>query len=259
MTLSVIVITKNEEKVVGRCLQSVDWADEVIVLDSGSTDNTVEICRTCGATVSVTGDWPGFGPQKNRALSRATGDWVLSLDADEWVSQELAREIREVISAPSSLTCYEIPRLSSYCGRYMRHSGWWPDYVLRLFRRGQARFSDDLVHERVIVDGPYGRLRSALLHESVRNLEEVVDKMNQYSTAGAIVLHARGKRTGLCHAVARGLWTFIQTYIFRAGFLDGHEGFMLAFSNAEGTYYKYLKLLLKRVVGENSGNRYDIQ
>ena len=246
MTISVVIITKNEEEVIKRCLESVAWADEVIVLDSGSTDNTVEICHMCGANVTVTEDWPGFGKQKNRALSLVTGDWVLSLDADEWVVPELAREIRAVTSAPNSLACYEIPRLSSYCGRYMRHSGWWPDYVVRLFRRDQAYFSDDIVHERVIVDGSRGRLRTALLHESFRNLEEVLEKVNRYSTAGACMLHAKGKRAGLGCAVARGVWTFLQTYIFHAGFFDGREGFMLAVSRAEGAYYKYIKLMMQQ-------------
>lgn len=126
----------------------------------------------------------------------------------------------------------------------MRHSGWWPDYVTRLFRRGQARFSDDLVHERLIVGGPVGRLRQPLLHEAFSDIEEVLDTMNRYSTAGARMMHDRNERAGLSKALLHGLWSFLSTYFFRAGFLDGREGLMLAISNAEGTYYKYLKLML---------------
>jgi len=153
MNISVVIITKNEEANIERCLRSVDWADEIIVLDSGSTDRTVEISQELGARVSVTADWPGFGPQKNRALEQATGDWVLSLDADEWVTPDLREEILNVISGPEGAVGFRVPRLSSFCGRFMRHSGWWPDYVTRLFRRGAAKFSDDVVHERVIAEG----------------------------------------------------------------------------------------------------------
>jgi len=152
MRVSVVVITKNEADVIERCLRSVDWADEVIVLDSGSADRTVEISQRLGARVSVTADWPGFGPQKNRALEKATGDWVFSLDADEWVTPDLRDEILNAVSRPDGAVAFRVPRLSSFCGRYMRHSGWWPDYVTRLFRRGAAKFSDDVVHEHVIVD-----------------------------------------------------------------------------------------------------------
>ena len=141
MSLSAIVITRNEEAMIRRCLESVRWADEIVVMDSGSTDATLEICRELGARVHVTADWPGPGPQRNRAIDAASGDWVLALDADEWVTAELRREIEEVMRAPDAAVAFAIPRLSSYCGRYMRHGGWWPDYVARLFRRGKARFA----------------------------------------------------------------------------------------------------------------------
>jgi hypothetical protein len=137
-----------------------------------------------------------------------------------------------------------MPRLSSYCGRFMRHSGWWPDHVTRLFRRGGARFSDDRVHERLIVDGKVGTLHEPLRHEAIRDLDEALVKMNAYSTAGAIMQHERGTSASLAGAVGHGAWTFLRTYVLRAGFLDGREGFMLAVSNAEGAYYRYLKLML---------------
>ncbi len=244
MTLSVVIITKNEAAVIARCLESVAWADEIIVLDNNSSDSTADIARGLGARVSSVADWPGFGPQKNRALALATGDWVLSLDADEWVTPELHAEIARALAAPDFLPAYRMPRLSSYCGRVMRHSGWWPDHVTRLFQRSAARFSDDLVHEKLLVEGVTGSLLEPLRHEAIRDLEDALVKMNTYSTAGAAMLHARGKTASLAGAVAHGLWTFIRTYFLRAGFLDGREGFLLAVSNAEGSYYRYLKLML---------------
>ena len=244
MSLSVIVITKNEAAVIERCLQSVAWANEIVVCDTASSDGTAEIAQRLGARVEVTADWPGFGPQKNRALALATGDWVLSLDADEWVTPELRADIERAIAAPDRLPAYRMPRLSSYCGRTMRHSGWWPDHVTRLFQRGAARFSDDLVHERLVVDGVTGSLTAPLRHEAIRDLDDAIGKMAAYSTAGAAMLHARGKSASLVSAIVHGAWTFVRTYVLRAGFLDGREGFMLAVSNAEGAYYRYLKLML---------------
>jgi glycosyltransferase involved in cell wall biosynthesis len=244
VSISVTIITKNEEASIGRCLQSVSWADELIVLDSGSTDRTVEIARGLGAKVVVRQDWPGFGSQKNRALDLATGDWVFSLDADEWVTPELGEEIGATITGKPEFDAYRLPRSSSFCGRFMRHSGWWPDYVVRLFRRGTARFSDDIVHERTLVDGGVGTLRNPLMHETYVDLEDMQEKFNLYSTLGAQTLHKRGARGGLGKASLHGLSAFIRTYLLRRGFLDGREGFMLAVANAEVAYYKYVKLLL---------------
>ena len=244
MTLSVIVIAKDEEASIARTLESVAFADEVVVVDSGSTDRTVAIARELGAKVTMTADWPGFGPQKNRALDLAHGDWVLSLDADEWLTAESAEEIRRVVSAnDAEVVAYRMPRRSSFCGRFLRHSGWWPDYVLRLFRRGRARFSDDVVHERVIADGKIGTLSLPIMHETFVDLEDLVDKMNRYSTHGARQLQREGKSSSLVEAIARALWAFFRTYVLRAGFLDGREGFMLAWATAEGTYYRYAKLM----------------
>jgi glycosyltransferase involved in cell wall biosynthesis len=244
MPLSVILITKNEASDIRACLDSVAWADEIIVVDSGSTDDTVAICQALGAQVYVFPDWPGFGPQKNRALGYATKDWVFSLDADERVSPELRGEIEHAMAQEGAYQAYDVPRLSSYCGRFMRHSGWYPDYVTRLFRRGAARFSDDVVHERLLVEGETGRMKGELLHYAFADPEEVLRKVDQYSTAGAQRMHAKGRQATLAGAVIRGVWSFMRTYFLRLGFLDGREGFMLAVSNAEGTYYRYVKLLM---------------
>ena len=243
MSISVIIITKNEAASIARCLESVSWADEVIVLDSASTDDTVSICRRFTQHVYET-DWPGFGPQKNRALDLATGDWVFSLDADEWVTPELREEIQSTVATAVEQAGFRVPRLSSFCGRDMRHSGWWPDYVVRLFRRGLARFSDDIVHERVIVDGTVGTLSKPIRHETFDDLEDLLEKMNSYSTLSARKMRDSGKRASLTRAVFKGLWAFFRTYVLRRGFLDGREGFMLAVSTAEGTYYRHAKALL---------------
>lgn len=242
--LSVIIITKNEADNIHACLESVAWADEIVVVDSGSSDDTVNICKALDAQVHTTTDWPGFGVQKNRALSHATGEWVLSLDADERVTPELRSEIEAALNDPYGHVAFRMPRLSSFCGRFMRHSGWHPDYVTRLFDRGAARFSDDLVHERLIVNGSVGTLRQSLLHETFSDLEELLTKINQYSTAGALMLSEKNKTASLKKAVGHAFWAFFRTYIIRAGFLDGREGFMLAVATAESTYYRYAKLML---------------
>lgn len=244
MRLSLIVITKNAQATIRRCLESAAWADEMIVVDSGSSDATLEIARALGAQVHVTPDFPGHGPQKNRALDLARGQWVLSLDSDEWVTPELRTEIEQALAAPGDRVAFRIPRRSSFCGRFMRHSGWWPDYVTRLFRRDAARFSEDHTHDRLIVNGPLGRLRQPILHEAITDLDQMIEKINLYSTRSARMFHERGRRASLATALVHGGWAFFRTYFLRAGFLDGREGFMLAVANAEGAYYRYLKLML---------------
>ena len=242
-TLSVTVITKNEAHNIEACLRSVAFADEVIVIDSGSTDETVRLAVSMGAKVSECFDWKGFGIQKNRALALATSDWVLSIDADERVPPELQAEIRTVMNTPE-FDAYSMPRLSSYCGQNMRHSGWYPDRTTRLFRRQSAQFSDDLVHERLLTSGKVGLLNFQLLHKSFINLEAVLEKTNLYSTAGAQSLLHKGKSASIGKALGHGIWAFVRTYFLRLGFLDGRLGLVLAISNAEGTYYRYLKLWL---------------
>jgi len=242
VALSVIVITRDEEANIAECLASVSFARDLVVVDSGSRDRTVDRARAAGARVAQFADWPGFGPQKNRALDLATQPWVLSLDADERVTPQLRDEILAVLQQPAAADAYSVPRRSSFCGRYMAHSGWYPDRVVRLFRRGTARFSDDAVHERLVTPGAPARLRGDLLHTTYPDLETMLEKLNRYSTASAAMLHAAGRRATLPGAVGRGLWAFFRTYVLRSGWLDGRMGFVLAISIAEGTYYKYLKL-----------------
>ncbi|MDB5889699.1 MAG: glycosyltransferase family 2 protein [Polaromonas sp.] len=241
--MSVIVITQNEEHHIEACLRSAHFADQLVVLDSGSTDATRELALALGAEVSENADWQGFGTQKNRALALANREWVLCLDADERLTPALQKEIAAAIKAPA-FQAYSFPRLSSYCGQYMRHSGWYPDRVTRLFRRGAAQFSSDLVHEKLLTHEAVGQLKGVLLHDSFASLESVLDKVNRYSTAGAKQRFDKGQSASLAGAVLHGLWAFIRTYVLRRGFLDGRMGLVLAISNAEGTYYRYLKLWL---------------
>jgi glycosyltransferase involved in cell wall biosynthesis len=242
-TLSVILITRNEESNLDDCLASLEGvAQQIVVVDSNSTDRTLEIANNYGALMAYPTDWPGFGPQKNRALDLATGDWVLSLDADERLTPALKSEILTAMNHSAHVDCFAIPRLSWYCGRFIRHSGWSPDYVERLFKRGTARFSDDLVHERLIPNGTVAKLKNPMLHYSFMNYAQVLDKLNRYSSASAEQAFLRGKKSNPAKAVLHGMWAFIRTYILRAGFLDGPQGFALAVSNAHGTYYRYMKL-----------------
>lgn len=244
MKLSVIIITKNESHNIAACIDSVGFADEIIVVDSGSSDATVDLAKAAGAQVIETNDWPGFGIQKNRALEHATGDWVLSLDADERITSALASEICAVISRTDAADGYRISRQSWYCGRFMRHGGWSPDYVTRLVKRHSARFTDHLVHERLVVEGKIGTMKNAMLHYSFLDYSQVLKKVDLYSTLSAQQNYARGKHAGVGKAVLHGLWAFIRTYLFKRGFLDGSHGLALAISNAEGSYYRYVKLWL---------------
>ena len=244
MSLSVIVICGNNVATIRRCLESVTWADEIVVLDSGSTDGSFEVARELATVAQRTTDWPGHGPQKNRALALATKDWVLSLDSDEWITPEARAQVQAAIAAPADKSAFLLPRRSSFCGRFMHHSGWWPDYLPRLWRRGAARFSEDHTHDRVIVDGKLGRLSQPILHEAVTDLEQMLVKINMYSSSSAAMFHKEGRKASMFTALLHGWWAFVRTYFLRLGFLDGREGFMLAVINAENSYYRYAKLAL---------------
>ncbi len=240
--ISVILITKNEAHNIADCLRSVDFADEIIVVDSRSQDGTIEIAEAAGARVVVCDDWPGFGVQKNRALDLATQPWVFSIDADERVSPQLRDEILRTVRAPA-MSAYRVPRLSEFCGKPIRHSGWWPDYVVRLFRRDAARFTEVVVHERVQTSGPVGTLDACLLHYPYRDLDALIAKTNRYSGDAARAMAARGKTVGIAGVVGHSMWTFIRIYFLRRGFLDGRHGFVLAAMAAAGSFFRYAKLM----------------
>jgi glycosyltransferase involved in cell wall biosynthesis len=241
--VSVALITRNEHHNIRDCLRSVAWADEIVVVDQASTDGTAEAARAAGAKVIAAPDWRGFGHQKNLAVDACTGDWILSLDADERIPAPLAQEIAAAVGT-ARVDAFEIPRTSSFCGRFMKHGGWTDDHVLRLFKRGRGRFSPDRVHERLLVDGAVGRLTTPMLHFSVRTLDDALDKVNRYSTEGALMLAQRGARPSVLVALAHGFASFVRTYVLKLGFLDGSHGLMLAIANAEGSYYRYVKAML---------------
>ncbi len=243
MNLSVIIITKNEAHNIGECLASVAFANEWIIVDSGSADATVDIARAAGATVIETSDWPGFGPQKNRALAAASGKWILSLDADERVSPALREEILKAMDL-DRYDAFEMPRLSSFCGRFIRHGGWYPDWIVRLFRRGTADFSDNLVHERVLLTTAAGRLKEPLIHYSYRDDDDYLRKLAQYSSLGARQAFEAGKRASYGKVLAHAFASFARSYVFKRGFLDGKAGVIVAFCAFEMTYHKYFKLML---------------
>lgn len=243
--ISAVLIAANEAINIGACLDGLRWCDEIVVVISNSRDATAEIARASGARVVETPDWPGFGLQKQRALELATGDWILSIDADERVSSALRDEIRSTVAqAGANQYVYALPRLSAYCGRFIHHGGWWPDPVIRLAPRGAVRFSEDLVHERLLTTLPTHQLQSPLLHYSFRNFSDVLRKIDQYSELGAQQAKQRGKRATVGKALRHAMWAFFRTYLIKRSCLDGAQGLALAISNAEGVYYRYLKLWL---------------
>jgi len=242
--LSVTIVAWNEEERLRACLESVAWADEIIVVDGESTDKTVALAREFTDRVWVR-PWPGFAAQKNLALEQASGDWVLSLDADERVTPELRERIARILAgaaadAPAA-DGYSLPRRNMFWGRWVRHGGLYPDYQLRLFRREAGRFVDDAVHESVRVDGRVEALPEALLHHSYRSLEDFVQRSNRYSTLAAGAWLARGRRAGLADLIFRPLGRFLSMYIIRLGFLDGWRGFVLAVLYADYVFLRMAK------------------
>jgi glycosyltransferase involved in cell wall biosynthesis len=240
MSVSVVIIARDEAEDILDCLASADWADERLVVDTGSTDGTPETARAAGARV-LSSEWSGYAQTKNRAFQHARGEWVLSLDADERVSDELAREIQQVVRKEGACDAYDMPRRFHFMGRWLRHGGCYPDYQLRLFRRGRARYDDVRIHERLAVEGPIGRLRGHLDHFSYRTVSEFLVKLDEYSTLWAQQAFAEGRRARRYHALAL-LTGFIGRYLFRAGLLDGAPGARWALFAGLHSYMKYAKL-----------------
>jgi glycosyltransferase involved in cell wall biosynthesis len=261
MNLSVVIITFNEEANIGRTLASVqalvaEGKGEIIVVDSGSTDRTVEVAKSFGANVFVE-EWRGYADQKNSAIDKAQGDWILSLDADEEFDAPLQQALLELLETlnrlsalghqepqpPTDFNGLWIPRKNEFLGRWIRHGGFWPDPKLRLFRRGKGKFENRAVHEDVQVDGLTRHIqRGALLHHSYPTLSDYIEHMNRYSSLGAEMVVARGKvRFSAINIVLRPFATFVYNYFFRFGFLDGREGLLLHLNHAVYVSWKYAK------------------
>lgn len=237
--LSIIIITLNEEDKIRDCLESVKWGDEIIVVDCFSQDNTVRIAEEYTDKVYKR-EFTGFGEQKNFALSKATGDWVLSIDADERVTPELREEIKKTLAEPQACG-YKMPVKTYFSGRWIKHCGWWPNYKLRLFRRDSGRFSDRLVHEAIEVNGPIAKLRNPLEHRRCSSISSSIKKADRYSTLGAQVMVAEGKNYTCGSALTHSTFTFFKVYFLKLGILDGWRGFVIASLNAIGVFYKYIK------------------
>jgi glycosyltransferase involved in cell wall biosynthesis len=235
--LSAVVITLNEEQRIRACLESVAWADEIVVVDAESHDKTVQIAREFTDRVAVR-PWPGFAEQKNYALGLARGDWLLSLDADEEVSEELAREIAGVLAASTAADGYAVPRRNVFLGQWIRHGGLFPDWQIRLFRRGRGRFVARDVHESVTIDGTVARLRGHLVHTSYRDVSDFLERADRYATLAARELVRQGRRPRTHELVLRPFGRFARMYVLQAGFLDGRKGLLLA---ALYAYYVFMR------------------
>jgi glycosyltransferase involved in cell wall biosynthesis len=240
MKISATIITLNEERNISRVIESLRCCDEVVVVDSGSIDRTVEIASRLGARV-IEGPWRGYAGQKNYASENAANDWVLSLDADESVSEALEGEIWQIKKNGPRFDAYTMPRLAQYLGRWIMHSGWHPDRKIRLFDRRRARWVGEYVHESVMVDGRVGHLKSNILHFTCDSLSEHLKTLDRYTTLAAEQLIDQKTKIGWTQLVLNPPWTFFKTYVLQRGFLDGVEGLAIAQMAAQYNFLKYAK------------------
>jgi len=240
LSLSLCVITRDAAGEIADCLASAAFAGEVVVVDSGSRDDTVEIARGLGARV-IERDWPGFGAQKNFAVGAAAHDWVLCLDADERVTPEMAASIASEMAAPRA-AAYAFARRNRFLGRWLAHGEGYPDWNVRLFDRRRARWTDDPVHEHVVADGAVARLAGDLMHASAESLDAYLAKQNRYTTLQAAAMHARGERAGVLRLVLSPLARFVRFYVVKLGFLDGVAGLVHIAIGCQNSFLKYAKL-----------------
>jgi glycosyltransferase involved in cell wall biosynthesis len=240
--VTVYILTFNEEDKIEAALSSVIWADEILVADSFSTDRTVEIARRYTDRI-VQLPFEGFGKLRNDAVAQARHEWIFSLDADERCTPEARDEILRIVGDTGSVDAYYVPRRNLFLGRWIRHSGWYPDYRQpQLYRKGAVRFKEEAVHESYVVAGKTGYLRNAIWQVPYSDLSQLIAKMNRYSTLGAKKLGEKGVVPGMGSALLHAVAAFLKPYVFKLGFLDGWAGFVLALSNFEATFYKYAKL-----------------
>ncbi len=240
MKVSAVIITYNEEEKIGRCIKSLAFADEIIVVDSGSRDNTVKIAAAMKAKIFSRG-WQGYSRQKNYAVGKSKNEWVLSVDADEEVSRELADEIAGIVISPYE--GYLMPRRAFFLGRWISHCGWYPDMQLRLFRKNSGRFDESRqVHESFLLNGKAGTLKNDLFHYSYDNLGQYFSTLNRYTELAAISMKEKGRRGRLGTILFNPLYTFIRMYLFRLGFLDGLPGLFVCLLSSFYNFIKYAKL-----------------
>jgi len=240
--LSVAIITKNESENLPACLKSISFAGQIVVVDSGSTDETVKIASDFGCDV-FTESWRGFGPQKQFAIDRCTNPWVLVLDADERIPVDTAPAIKKIVLNPSTTAAgFSFPRKNFFQERWIRHAGWWPDRVVRLFRKGRGRMTPAKVHESVVIEGTIESLAFPIEHYTEGRLSQILMKIERYSTIGAEEAFKEGKTACICSAVLRAKLAFLHNYILRCGFLDGPQGLTLAITDAINKFFKYAKL-----------------
>jgi glycosyltransferase involved in cell wall biosynthesis len=238
--ISATIITLDEQRNIARAIESLRCCDEIVVVDSGSVDRTIEVAAKLGARI-VEAAWRGYAGQKNLAAEKATYDWILSIDGDEALSEALEAEIWQIKKTGPHYDAYTMPRMAQYLGRWILHSGWYPDRKVRFYDRRKARWEGDYVHESVRVDGRMGHLQYNLLHFTCESLSEHLKTMDRYTTLAAEELVSRGRKVRWTDLVLDPFWTFIRTYFFRAGFLDGTEGLTIAFMAAVHNFLKYAK------------------
>lgn len=246
-TLAAVLIVKNEAEHLADCLATLDWVDEILILDSGSTDATQAVAEAAGARFFVNASWPGFGKQRQIAQSHVQSDWILWVDADERVTPELRASIEAVLAKPSTHTVYAIARLSWVFGRFIRHCGWYPDRVLRLYPKALTGYNDALVHEKVMLDQriKVKKLSGDLLHYTYRDMEHYLVKSAGYAAAWAEQRQQRGKKGSLSQGILHGIGCFMKMYLLKAGFLDGKQGLLLSLLSAHSTFVKYADLWIK--------------
>lgn len=243
-TISAVLIVKDSAESLRRCLESVTWCDEIVIMDSGSTDTTLDIAREFTDKIFVNTDWQGYGPQRQLAQAKASSEWIFMIDADEQVTPELKTSIQKIVTENDQSAVYATPRLSWVFGRFIRHCGWYPDYVIRLYPAARGRYGDDRVHEKVYYnEGTQLKyLNGDLLHFTYRDMEHYLVKSAQYAAAWAEQRQARGKRASLLQGIVHGIGCFIKMYLLRAGFLDGKQGLLLSLLSAHSTFVKYADL-----------------
>lgn len=238
------------------CLRSAEFADQVVIVDSGSTDRTLKIASEYKCDVFIE-EWKGFGAQKQSAIDKCRSPWILVLDADERVSAEMAKKIAEICNSTGSAAGYSFPRKNFFQGRWIKHMGWWPDRVVRLFKKGCGRMSDNVVHESVIIDGPVKSLDCPIEHFTESSLSKILQKIDQYSTLGAEQEFKKGRKCSVWEAAIRAELAFFQNYIIRLGFLDGQQGFTLSMTDAINKFSKYAKLSALNMEAKKHNDRPD--